>query len=296
MAAGSVRRLRISQPSSHGSGIDTISNPQLLAHQLLRLDFPEEAHLYSRRLRLSNIADSCVRERLLGLRNSVMVKSVVDMRLRVTFDLGNGIHEFLQNHPGYFGKQRLGWWRCGACGHGVFGRRPAKSCKICKALPEASRYAEHSLSLPEDIPVSGHPDNFLEVAPGDIRIMDFKSITGEEFKRLSAPRHEHAMQVNGYMEYIQYDKTLPVKINPNRGLVLYVSKNHIADSLPFKAFHVERTAPLIQFIRDKVADFKKGLEDEEFLPHPLTRCSASNFQSSVAKVCPVVSFCSQLCT
>lgn len=296
MAAGSVRKLRVSSSTNVATGVDLITNPQRLAHQLLRLDSLVEENRYMRRLRLSNIADVCVREQLLGLRNDVIFKGVVDISLRVTFDLGSGIHDFLQNGANYLGENRLGWWRCSACGRKIFGRRPTAHCHKCTALPGAFRYQEHALRLPEGIPVSGHPDNFLEVAPGDIRIVDFKSINGEEFERLTAPKAEHAMQVNGYMEYIQYDDTLPVRIHRNKGFVLYVSKKHMPKSLPFKMFHVERNPAFIQVIHSKVADFTKGLEDESFLPAPSTKCLAAHFQSGRARTCPVVALCSQLCT
>jgi len=292
MTAGAVRVLRVG-PKPLLADIDAVTNPALLAHRLMQLDRRIEDKGYSRRLRLSSIADVCVRERLLGLRGNISYRSCVDIGLRVTFDIGNALHEFFQNDSGYFGGNLLGWWRCSACGQKVFGRRKVDNCR-CGALPGASKYMEHMLRLPEDIPVAGHPDAFLEVAPGDIRIADFKSINGEEFAGLTSATAAHAMQVTGYMEYIAQDRSLPVQVNRDKGFVIYVSKKHMTRELPFKAFHIERNHVFLEHIREKVAMFKRGLDDEAFLPGTLPLCSAGEFQRSPARICPVVDLCREL--
>jgi hypothetical protein len=290
MPPGTVRVLRVESAIAQ-TGIDTIESPTLLAHHLLALDTPVQEESYLRKLRLSGIADVCVREQILGLRNTVVLESKIPLGLRVTFDIGNAIHNFLQNEGIYFGDSRLGWWRCCACGNRQFGRKPKRNCVKCSALPDAIQYHEHTLQLPEDVPVSGHPDNFLEVADGDIRIVDFKSINGIEFDKMTAPKAEHVMQLVGYMHYIGMDLSLPVKVNIQRGLIIYVSKKHTVKQLPFKAFHVLRSLVYIKVIEDKVALFKHALEDEQFLPDADAACAGSSFSCTRARYCPVVSLC-----
>ena len=285
-----VRVLRIgAKPPT--SDLDGVTNPQLLAHRLLNLDKRVEDKGYSRRLRLSGIAGVCVRERLLGLRHGISFKQTTDIGLTVTFDFGTAAHGYFQNAPEYFGKSLIGWWRCEACRHKVFGRRQMVNCSKCGALPAASRYAEHMLRLPEDVPAVGHPDAFLEIAQGDIRIAELKSIAWTDFSKLSAPQAEHAMQVTGYMHYSGMDETLPIRVNQERGLIIYISKSCGPGSTPFKAFHVEKNPIFLSHIHEKVDLFKRGLEDESFLPAPLSRCLAVEFQRSPATSCPVVNLC-----
>jgi hypothetical protein len=289
MPPGTVRVLRVDSVVRHG--VDQVDDPALLAHQLLNLDGRVEHQEYYHKLRLSGIADVCVREQTLGLRNSITGDSRVPLGLRVTFDIGNAIHNFLQNAGDYFGDARLGWWRCSACGCRLFGRVPKKKCESCAALPGAFQYQEHELSLPRGLPVSGHPDNFLEVAPGDVRIVDFKSINGNDFDALTMPKAEHVLQLTGYMHYIGLDNSLPVQVNNQKGIILYVSKKHTVKQLPFKAFHVQRSLVYIDFIEKKVALFKRALEDVRFLPEPEKQCLNSNFACTKAKYCPVLSLC-----
>ncbi|MDR1945993.1 MAG: hypothetical protein LBQ51_02345 [Desulfovibrio sp.] len=291
MSVGNVRYLRMEPSVKSQSDIDGVVDPSLLAHRLLNLSGRVEQHTYSRKLRLSSIAGVCVRERLIGLRRSITAEIRVPLGLRVTFDSGTGIHDFMQNTNAYFGDKRLGWWRCRACGHRQFGTKPKEKCPKCNALKSAFVYSEHSLKLPEDIPVSGHPDMFVNVGPGDIRIADFKSINGDEFDRLSSPKAEHAIQVVGYMKYIGLDDTLPIRVNTERGLVIYVSKKHTVKKLPFKAFHVVKSPVFIKLIENKVELFKRGLDDETFLPDPETVCVGSKFSCWTAKECPVLSWC-----
>lgn len=287
-----VRKLRVTAPAVPGdTSIDAVTDPSMLAHRLLNLEGRSERRHFDHRLRMSSMHNVCVRGQLLGLRNNTVSNEMLPLALRVTFDLGNAIHLFFQNGAGYLGKNRIGWWKCLACGHLVFGRQPATKCTWCGALEQASQYAEHSLHMPVDVPVSGHIDGFLEVSPGDIRIIDFKTINGDDFAALTAPKPEHCLQVNGYMNYIQLDDTIPVKVNRERGLLLYISKKHTGRLLPFKMFHVKREKMFLSVIEGKVAEFKRGLDDPSYLPNPLQGCIASGFKSASCRSCTSYGYC-----
>lgn len=293
MLTGTVRKLRVTVPAIPGqaSDIDDIQDPFMLAHRMLELDGRRETRKCDSRLRMSSINDVCVRAQLIGLRKDISKAENIAIGMRVTFDMGNAIHDFLQNCDGYLGKNRLGWWRCLACGSKIFGRRPNANCKSCGALSYASRYVEHALRMPDDLPVSGHIDGFVEVAPADIRIIDFKTISGEEFVKLTAPKPEHCVQVNGYMHYIGKDTNIPVEVNQRSGFLLYVSKKHVHNGLPFKLFHVRRNQDVVNFIENKVALFKRGLDDVTFFPDPLRICAESDFTASACRSCNVMSYC-----
>ena len=284
----------VTQAPVGGASIDHVTDPVMLAHQLLTIPSGAEKHEYARKLRISSISDVCVREVLLGIRNGVSSKRFTNVGLQVTFDIGHAFHEFIQNSQEYLGRKKVGWWRCSACGVKYFGRYPVQRCSSCNAYPEAFRHEEHSLSLPEEIPVSGHPDDFLEIAPGDIRVVDYKSLSGDEFKKLTAPKAEHIIQVTGYMEYLQYDLKLPAKINSRRGLLIYMSKQHVAQQFPFKVFHVDRQQSYVDIIKAKVADLQQGLKDQNFLPTLNNRCELSEFTDSRSRQCPVHDICQRL--
>lgn len=288
-----VRKLRVTVPSvvKDAMNIDIVDDPQMLAHRLMSLESTRETKLPDRRLRMSSIANVCVRGQLLAFRNNTSMSEYLPAGMKVTFDIGNAIHLFFQNSQNYLGERRLGWWQCLTCGSKVFGRKPQKKCGMCGASDRASQYHEHALRMPDDIPVSGHIDCFVEVAPNDIRVLDFKTINGEDFETLKAPKADHVIQVTGYMKFIQYDSTFPVKVNPDKGLVLYISKKHVTRGLPFKMFHVQRLKVYEDFIDAKVNDFKHGLDDESYLPAPLDACVNSKFASYACRSCPVVREC-----
>ena len=289
-----VRKLRVTVPASklaRANDIDTVTDPIMLAHRLINTESVTSARYFDHKLRMSAMHNVCVRSQLLGYRNNIVGRENLPVSMRVTFDIGNAIHHFLQNGEDYLGKNRLGWWRCNACRHTRFGRKPLDKCPGCGCSHKATEYVEHVLNLPKDIPVSGHVDCFMEVAPGDIRVVDFKTINGEEFEALTNPKPEHCIQVIGYMHYLQMDESLPVRVNPERGMVLYVSKKHSGKGLPFKMFHVGKDKLFLNLIENKVVDFKKGLECPDYLPPPLQSCLLSGFKSASCRACTSYQFC-----
>ncbi len=284
-----VRKLRVTVPSVvyDALNIDNVDDPQMLAHRLMDLESKKEQKFPDRSLRMSSISTVCVRGHLLAYRNNIPSTEFLPVGMRETFAIGNALHLYLQNSQDFLGDKRLGWWKCLACGSKTFGRKPQKNCSVCGAAARAIQYHEHALRMPDDIPVSGHVDCFLEVAPGDIRILDFKTINGEDFATLKAPKADHVMQVIGYMKFIQYDDNFPVKVNSDKGLLLYISKKHTVKNFPFKVFHVKRMKVFEDVIDKKVAEVTHGLKDPSYLPEPLEKCVKTKFESSTSRYCPV---------
>jgi len=288
-----VRKLRVFPASQKTAetGIDAVTDPVMLAHRLLRVDSSTERRGFDHRLRMSAMAKVCPRAQILAIRHNITVNETLSPGMRVTFDLGNAIHHFLQNGDGYLGESRIGWWRCLSCRRKTFGRKPLAKCPSCGASEKAAQYEEHALRVPEGHQVSGHIDGFLEVAPGDIRVIDFKTINGDDFESLAAPLPDHCMQVNGYMHYAQIDEVLPVRVNRESGLLLYVSKKHSFKTLPFKMFHVRRDEEMVKIITKKAEQFLQALKNEDYLPDGREVCAATKFSAAPARQCVVASFC-----
>lgn len=271
--------------------LDGITDPQLLAHALLQVDTEAEEHGYAPRLRCSSLHQVCVRERLIGFRENLKNRSYNGIGLQVTFDIGNAVHFYLQNSPRYFRDMALGWWECMACGHRYFGRRRKKKCPDCGAHPRAFFYKEHFLKLDEPYLLSGHTDDLLEVHRGDARVTEFKTINGDEFDRLTGPLANHVIQVTGYLMGLPHDRNLPIRVNPDKALILYVSKAMKVGKFPMKAYHVRKSAPVVDAIEKDLEEFKRGMEDRSYLPDPMEGCRAAAFKAGRAKWCPARTYC-----
>jgi hypothetical protein len=275
------------------NSMDEITDPSLLARTMLDLPAQEEQVVYPRQFRASMMGTACVRERVLGYRSCLIYKKRIDIGLQVTFDIGNAIHDFLQNQPKYLGHRLVGWWECQACGHLYWGMRRKQQCPQCGARSRAYRYKEHEVSLTDPYLASGHQDMFWELSPVDIRIGDLKTISAKEYKTLSSPKPNHVLQVLTYMILSEYDKTLPVPLNLHKGFLFYISKQHHFKGLPFKAFTIDRSKLIREerFIRGIYEAFTRGVNDPTYFPPCLPSCLESNFTSRMAKDCPVRQAC-----
>ena len=142
--------------------------------------------------------------------------------------------------------------------------------------------------------LTGHLDGLIEVKPGDIRIADYKTINGKEFKELERPHADHVMQVHGYFKGVENTDTLPVKVNADSALLIYFSKQHEAKTMPVKAFHVTRSEMVERTLDRILLPFAEAVRDETALPAPLQRCVRANFGDCRAKNCPTKELCQRL--
>jgi len=293
---GRKRKLRI----RHGVGgrleLDSITNPNALTWKLMHVGGMSDSE-YATRIRASSIGKVCVRELLLGWRNDLNRKERLSLPQRVTFDIGNAVHYFLQNSPGdtYFGERRIGWWECTACGHRRFGRPPKNKCKKCRAYKKAIVYREHEILMDSPWRASGHIDMLLEVAKGRFRVADFKTMAADRFKDLKRPVGDHILQVVAYLMLLEHDTDgLPVKVDTDRAFLMYISKGHSVKELPIKTFVVERAEIFEKVVVDKFESFTRGFHDSSYLPDVSQECSDSNFTCWTAKSCAAVGLCRQL--
>jgi CRISPR/Cas system-associated exonuclease Cas4 (RecB family) len=221
-------------------------------------------------------------------------KEYSNPQMRVTYGIGSALHFWCQNTDSIFGNNRIGWWKCLACGEvRYFGTPPVSQCS-CGASEKASIYYEHGLSI-EKYYVGGHPDLFIFVLNVDgekfLRVVEIKSISGKGFEELKHPLAAHETQVNVYMWFASEDKTLPLKVDPSIGYVLYISKRHVSKKLPFKLFPVKRNEKLIERVSKLLDDFKIGIKEyPKYLPEKHPECKR-NFSCYRANWCDVRAEC-----
>jgi hypothetical protein len=273
--------------------IDLVTDPEELAKYITFAKVEVARLQYPSHCRISKLYDGCMRELVLGNRYELGFSERVTLGKRFMFDKGHAYHRYLQNDPYYFGNNRVGWWSCLACGHARFGLPPTKSCPACNARAKATVYKEHEVRLDAPFRVSGHPDMFLRIGKGDIRTVEIKSIKHEFFEKLKKPMAEHVHQVTGYMVILQHDSTLPVRINPDRGILVYVTKGSPMKNFPMKAFHVKREQYVVDTITSDLTSFTEGVRNAAYTPAPLSICVDGNWLGSTARRCGISGICKE---
>jgi len=295
-----VRRIHRAEgaptPIKPTCAIDCITDPFLLTAHLMDVGRSGGNQPYGPRMRVSALAEGCVRERVLGYLHKIRPKAH-GKSLAVTFDIGNAFHWWLQNDPGnsYFGDRRIGFWRCMACGRKKFGPPPKKGCQKCGARRRALHYHENQLRVSEPYMAQGHVDMYLDVDHNrTVRITDFKSVSGKEFVTLTGPRGKDAIQIVGYMVLHELGATLPepYHVDTERGFVVYISKDHAARSLPFKIFPVIRNKAWVDTVTAQIRAFTVGVVHKR-IPPLLAECRQSEWGCARASYCPALLRCKE---
>lgn len=273
--------------------IEKSGNPEAITTQLIRVkDVSRPKRIIYPRA--SGIYKDCMRAYALGNLYKLKVNEYITFARQLTFDIGNAIHDWLQNSNDYFGEQRRGYWKCTSCNRLTYFSSPRKeNCVNCGARPSAFRYEEALLILKEPYNISGHPDLFLEPEhiKGTIRIMEFKTMEGEKFAALKAPLIEHVWQVNTYMWMCSEDPTiLPAKIDNKLAYITYIAKKEKRGMLPMKTFLIRKDEDVIDGIKKKLEVFNKAVKTR-IPPTPLLECVKTGFNGWSSKYCPVREFC-----
>ena len=271
-------------------------NPETLSVDLINLETISTTRAI-KYPRASSIYDSCIRMHSIGTLHGIEKTERVHLSRRLTFDIGNSIHYWLQNSHVYLGDQRRGIWECQGCKHKTFfGKPPRQDCPVCNAKLDAFIYSEIDLELGKPYYVTGHPDMFLESKgnPGVIRIAEFKTINGDKFSTLKAPLINHIWQLQCYMWMVQEnDQLIPATVDGQYGYIIYISKSEKYGELPFKTFFVKRDRAIIQKIKDKLILYSKAIAGGA-LPPVLEKCKKSDWSDYVAKSCACKELCKKL--
>lgn len=273
--------------------IEKAGDPEAVLTQLVSVeDIAKKKRLIYPRA--SGIYKDCMRAYALGNLNKLKANEFISFSRQLTFDIGNAIHEWLQNSNNYFGEQRRGYWKCLSCNYKTNFSKPRKeNCPQCNARPTAFKYEETLLLLKDPYNISGHPDLFIEPthSEGLIRIMEFKTMEGDKFASLRAPLIEHVWQVNAYMWMCNEDLTLvPPRIDSKLGYITYISKKEKRGMLPMKTFLVRRDQDIIDDIKKKLDVFNQAIKTKT-PPQPLLECVKTGFNGWSAKFCPIRDFC-----
>lgn len=141
--------------------------------------------------------------------------------------------------------------------------------------------------------VTGHVDMFFEVSPALFRVVEIKTIEGEEFKRLKHPLVQNEWQAITYIWGCSRDKKLPVRVDDRYGYVVYVGKKQYKEILPIKMFVVEATPFMVNQITEKLTQYRVGVRNyPNQLPEPASACNR-NWDCYQAKTCAVREECRQ---
>lgn len=271
---------------------DQITDPAALAAQMVEIAPEYEDHLIGRP-RASSLYGACMRLHVIGTVNKLCRTEKVSFGSKLTYGIGNAVGWWVQNDPTIFGERRVGWWKCRGCGKILyFGTPPKVKCKHCGALPQAIEYHEHYMNLKD---VTGHQDLFLRIKKGLIRINETKTISGDKFPGLKAPKIEHVWQLLTYMWGSKYDENLPVEVDQELGYITYFSKKAHADMLPVKVFRVQNDEHTVRRMTAKLKDYRVGVDSyPSDLPEPDALCLRAEFSNYAAKVCPARTTCLEM--
>lgn len=279
-----------------GEKISTIdlepTDPSVLASMTVRLS-PDMDTVKIRKPRASSLYKACMRMHVLATRFKKSKKSVVGLKSKLTYGFGNAIHGWVQNTPDIFGDRRLGWWQCLACGKIMyFGTPPKKACRHCGAHQRAARYFEHFMDLSDPYPATSHADLFIKHSSGVNRVIELKTISGDQFPKLKSPVIDHVWQLVLSMWGSNFDKNLPIKVDRKLGYVIYFSKKEHADMFPIKMFPVPAEPALVRRIKKKLVLYREGMADfPKSLPPPDSTCAKSNFTNYKSRSCPTRKEC-----
>ena len=277
--------------------VDLSGSPETIASEHIVLAGPGDVQRIGAP-RASSLYKSCVRKHVIGTHLGLQSTKRLTINHRLTFGLGEAVHRWVQNDPTVFGDRRRGWWKCRACNRVLYFGAPPKreGCRHCHALPGALEYHEYELGLKADgiTVVTGHPDMFIMRAQM-LRVVEVKTIEGEAFKALKAPLIDHLWQTQLYMWGCNLDTRFPATLDQTVGFVLYISKKWTSGSLPFKMFPVHENSNLLDRIKQKLAEYVRGVKDyPNEVPVVQSSCISTRWTCYDARTCPALTECRRL--
>lgn len=230
----------------------------------------------------------CPRERALMHIQKVKPKDrYIDPAMRLTFDIGEAYHDLIRNR--YFRDLAVGDWKCVHCGTTVvYSRYPKVGCKACGC----KNYVYHEPRFVHPTGASGGMDLVLAVGTAKHRLVEIKSISKDDFAKLSAPLGEHRTRTALYLRIIKESGDPRAStIDLTQATLLYVSKGYGSKQesgkvTPFKEFLVKADAadvtPYLKWSEETSVFFKTGKIPE--------RCCNTGFDKR-AKSCPMSGAC-----
>lgn len=243
--------------------------------------------------RASSLYASCMRMHCLAKVAGLVAREKLDIGTKITFGIGKAVHRWIQNSSEVFGDNKVGWWKCLACGETLsFSIRPSGECPKCNARNDAFEYEEHYVTTREPYMCGGHPDLFISCNNNPkIRVVEIKTKASDAFKKLVYPDIEHQWQLQYYMWACSSDGSIPMEVDPLVGYVLYVSKGALWNKLPLKMFPVKKDLNIIQHIKQKLRLYHECVNGESGYPPVRAKCEMKLKNEQPIYSCPIHIHC-----
>lgn len=288
-----IQKIVTLKDSYNLSETEKLGDPQAVALEVLNTQTIKE-EIPIDPPRASGLYEACMRKHILGTKLKAIETRWTSFGSRVTFGIGNALHTWAQNTTEIFGNKRRGFWECLACrktDFKAFGARPKIRCN-CGAKLSAYIYREFGGHIKNPVEFTMHVDMFIEVN-NFLRIVEIKTIKGEEFDRLICPLAQHEYQVSVYvLGASMFKKKLFPNFDSKVAYILYISKGHKQKEIPMKMFPVKISRETLGVIVDKLKIYKEGLKKyPKELPACNEKCRAPVFDSYIAKSCPLLNTC-----
>lgn len=211
-------------------------------------------------IHVSELADFCPRERALAWQYGIQRRSYVPGWLRVIYDHGKAVENWWRNE--YLGPMGLlvGYWKCLGCKRTIFGRMP-KRCETCS--PGKFEYRE-PVWVDEALLVQGSVDGLL-VNLDELRVLQLKTLNPPDFDKLVRPLGTHVFNESWYLFLGAQQRAKGLPVNTRISNIVYVPKQ----AKRALEFEIEHNEGPIEFVRERLADWRRYLDTKEMPPNRL---------------------------
>lgn len=238
---------------------------------------------------VSTIAKAvCVREYALAANYSRQASNALTGGHRLLFAYGRTAENHIRETAiRAFNGAVYGRWKC-ACGRTEHvGTRPGITCGHCEK--PVDRYREEPV-FNHEFRVVGNPDLPIMIGRNHMAVVEIKSLPGDEWRDITAPKSEHITQA---VLYAWMKRTNGFTVHDNV-VLLYASRNFRWGS-PYKEFHVRLSDPAMQerlaLSLEAAAQIKDALANRT-VPPRLACCTAITDRR--ARDCPQAALCMNL--
>lgn len=243
-------------------------------------------------LHLSSLINACPRMHVLAHRYEVTIHNFVSGAHRVMWAMGRAAEHHIRtsfirgvNWQGVYGR-----WRC-VCGkRRVEGFLPTGGPRaaLCASCGSGCELYEEMAWRDEAAKIVGNPDLTFQTRDG-LAVVEIKSMNGDEYEALIAPKPDHVLQALGYRRLIQ---SAGIAVAPSV-VIIYVNKKFQFRGGIYKEFlasESEATTPALDMMWGAARAIQAGKQaGANVIPVRLPACTSSG--TTVAKRCPTCTYC-----
>lgn len=243
-------------------------------------------------LHLSSLIGACARMHVLAHRYDVTIHNRVTGAHRVMWAMGRAVETHIRSAfvKGMDWRGVYGRWRC-ACGkRRVDGFLPAggPSAQRCVVCGSGTEVYEEMTWKDEGARIVGNPDLTFQTSEG-LTVVEIKSLNGDEFETLTAPKPDHVLQALGYRRLIAGNG---VAVAP-RAAIVYANKKFQFRGSVYKEFHVsetQATANALDLMWGTALAIWTGKQSGTAVT-PVRLPACSSMGTPTAKRCPTCTYC-----